>query len=308
MQRSGGTLISQLLDGHSELHVHPHELRIGHPKKHDWPVLDLDAEADALFAVLSEQTPLQHAQEGFKKIGHVEEAANPDYQALMRPFIFHQPLQAEIFRRLVARRRPVTRRQALDAYVTSYFNAWLDYQGLYKGAPRYWAGFVPRLFASLANQDAFAADYPDGRIITPVRDPASWYASARLHSPGYADPEAAIGLWLQANEAILSGLERRPDMILLVEHARVVSDTPGAMQAVARFLGVGFEPALLVPTFNGIPVTSNSSFGARYGVDPASADRSDRLEPEIRGLIESRTAAVQGRLRAAAAAHVARYG
>ena len=29
IQRSGGTLLSQLFDGHPECHAHPHELKIG---------------------------------------------------------------------------------------------------------------------------------------------------------------------------------------------------------------------------------------------------------------------------------------
>ena len=34
VQRSGGTLLSQLFDGHPELHAHPHELKIGYPTKY----------------------------------------------------------------------------------------------------------------------------------------------------------------------------------------------------------------------------------------------------------------------------------
>ena len=33
----GGSLLSQLFDGHPELHVHPPELMIGYPEKHIWP-------------------------------------------------------------------------------------------------------------------------------------------------------------------------------------------------------------------------------------------------------------------------------
>ena len=42
IQRSGGTLLSQLFDGHPELHAHPSELKIGRPKFWHWPPLDLD--------------------------------------------------------------------------------------------------------------------------------------------------------------------------------------------------------------------------------------------------------------------------
>src|SRR5207244_11583723 len=41
IQRSGGTLLSRLLDGHPECHAHPYEARLGHKSK--WPVLDLAA-------------------------------------------------------------------------------------------------------------------------------------------------------------------------------------------------------------------------------------------------------------------------
>ena len=33
VQRSGGTLLSQLFDGHPQVHAHPHELKIGYPEK-----------------------------------------------------------------------------------------------------------------------------------------------------------------------------------------------------------------------------------------------------------------------------------
>ena len=54
VQRSGGTLVNSLLDGHPELHVHPYELHIGHPTKADWPALDLDADSEVWLELLSE--------------------------------------------------------------------------------------------------------------------------------------------------------------------------------------------------------------------------------------------------------------
>jgi hypothetical protein len=34
IQRSGGSMLSQLFDVHPEVHAHPHELKFGHPKKY----------------------------------------------------------------------------------------------------------------------------------------------------------------------------------------------------------------------------------------------------------------------------------
>ena len=40
-QRSHWQLLSQLMDGHEELYVHPSELHIGRPNKYYWPNLNL---------------------------------------------------------------------------------------------------------------------------------------------------------------------------------------------------------------------------------------------------------------------------
>jgi hypothetical protein len=42
IQRSGGSMLSQLFDGHPQVHAHPHELKVGYPKKFIWPPIDLN--------------------------------------------------------------------------------------------------------------------------------------------------------------------------------------------------------------------------------------------------------------------------
>ena len=39
IQRSGGSLMAQLFDGHPELYAHPFEIHIGYPNKWDYPEL-----------------------------------------------------------------------------------------------------------------------------------------------------------------------------------------------------------------------------------------------------------------------------
>jgi hypothetical protein len=305
VQRSGGTLISQLLDGHSQLHVHPSELRVG-PTKRRWPSLDLTppVDADALFEALHETMARRHARRGYEKLGEAVKEGGADVAEHILPFVFLFELQGELFRRLIRERPPGTQREALNAYVTSYFNAWLDYQGLYKpaGQVRYWAAFAARLLAAPGNIEAFLADYPDGRIISPIRNPVSWYASARRHGPDYQDPAAAAELWLACNRMILDGLRDHPGLIMLVELEDLVTRTEEVMRQVAGFLGLDFEPVLLKPTFNGMDIASDSSFEPRYGVDPSSRDRSGDVEPQARALIEERTGPLYAQLRQAALA------
>ena len=92
----------------------------------------------------------------------------------------------------------------LDAYFTSYFNAWLDNQNLYTGPKKVVTGFTPRLAMDPENRDRFFAAYPDGTLVAIVREPQSWYRSAVKYSPRrFPDAETAIGLWRESTEAAL---------------------------------------------------------------------------------------------------------
>ena len=340
IQRSGGTLLVQLLDGHSQLHVHPWELHIGGPaktsldkmrpkktqakakpsdigrpkkahlhigglKKTQWPRLDLSADPQALFEALEEKIVLRHAQSGYRKINAPGRMATPEDDVQVLPFVFLHRLQAELFTACVSRS---SQREVLSAYATSYFNAWLDYQGLYKSDARAWVGFIPGFLTRPGSIDAYVVDYPDGRVLVSVRDPVSWFASARRHHGAFESVDYAVRHWKAGYEAVLAALEQRGEMILLVRYEDVVSDTEPVMRRVARFLGLDFEPSLLRPTFNGMDITSNSSFGAVRGLDPSGVDRSDQVASADRDLIRDQTGPLVARLQQAIDEQAGRQG
>lgn len=290
IQRSGGTLISQLLDGHPQLHAHPGELHIGRPNKYHWPVLDLAQPAEALFDALFERPTVENAARGYQKQSAAEADFDPDYRERVLPFLFDLGLQRRLFLQIAAARPFQRQRDALDAYATSYFNAWLDYQGLYRAprSVRYWSCFAARLLTQPGNVEAFFADYADGKVITVVRDPVSWFASAQRHSGEYADPEAAMDLWCSSYELLRDSLAGREGSYLMLAFEEAVDATETAMRRVAVFLGIRFRKSMLRPTFNGLPIRSDSSFGARIGVDRSASDRSHAVPPETRTYIQQR--------------------
>ena len=138
IQRAGGSLLGQLLDGHPECHAHPHELKIGYPREHNWPPLDL-ARPETWFDVLYEKRSLKNFVGGYHK------SAKRRHPYDTFPFIFLSRLQQVIFEAQVEEHRPSTEREVLDTYFTSYFNAWLDNHNLYAGPKRIVTGFTPRL-------------------------------------------------------------------------------------------------------------------------------------------------------------------
>jgi len=309
LQRAGGTLVSQLLDGHRELHVHPGELHIGHGRKYDWPVLDLSQPAAAIFDVLFERPLAEYVEFGYQKLSSAEADVDPDYRKRVLPFMFHLPLQRAIFLDQ-ARRHPIlTRRDAIDLYITSYFNAWLDYQGLYRpvGQVKYWAVFGARILSTPGQFEAFAADYPDGKSIAVLRDPVSWYASARRHSHEYENPTDAAAFWAATYRAICQNVEDKPDQVLILPFEDCVLETEAAMRRVARYLGIGFELSMLQPTFNGLPIESDSSFGSKQGIDASAVDRTAMVDEHSRRVVANATAGLYEKLRTLAGRHAKQY-
>jgi Sulfotransferase family len=267
IQRSGGTLLSQLLDGHPEAHAHPGELCIGKPKKWDWPPLDLER-PETWFEVLFEPQVDLYLREGFLKEKPLLGQLDPD----VFPFVFSPRVQRAVFEQCVADRRPDTERGVLDCYFTSYFNAWLDDQNLYAGPKKVVSAFTPRLAMEPERLARYLAAYPDGTFVCIVRDPCAWYASASKHRSHYADVRESIGLWRQSAETALDACGRHPDRVLVLTYEQLVAETEATMRRVAGRIGLSWSSVLLVPTFNGRPTLANSTEPVdRRGVLPERA-------------------------------------
>jgi hypothetical protein len=267
IQRSGGTLLSQLFDGHPQVHVHPHEICIGKPDKWDWPPLDLSA-PDTWFATLREPLLAEWVESGYVK-DQTELRKGRDTDVF--PFVFSLELQRRIFER--AATGAASERDVLDAYFTSYFNAWLDNHNLYTGAAqpadrgaagapgpkKAVVGFTPRLAMELERVERLLAAYPDGLLVSIVRDPRGWYASAQRHRKYYADVEQSIGLWRASTESALEAAARFGDRVVVLTYEQLVGEPEEAVSALAARIGISITPELLVPTFNGRPIRANSS-------------------------------------------------
>lgn len=286
IQRSGGTLLSQLFDGHPECHAHPYELLVGEGSKEEWPEIDLAAGPDRWFDLLASSSTGRNFEEGYVKY------ENSDRDALGRgeslPFLLPPWLQAELFARCVRARPPESARGVFDAYFTSYFHAWLN--GRFReGAKRAVVAFRPLLASNRASTARFFADYPDGHLVSVLRHPGSWWASARRHKPDrYASLEEALALWRRSTEGILENRRTHGERVHLLRFEDLLGDTEPTMRRLAGELGLAWSEALLAPTFNGSPIRANSSFAVEgFGVlaDPARRHL-EALDPAERAAVE----------------------
>ena len=251
IQGSGGSLLSQLFDGHPEIHAHPHELMIGYPKKHLWPRIDLNDRPEHWFEILFEDIVVQYVREGYR------EGKNHDETF---PFIFLPSLQRKIFLKYIDSAPTITRRDVFDAYMTSYFGAWLSNQN-YNGQKRFVTAFSSSLAMIKENMELFFEIYPDGRLISLVRDPKNWFPSASRHGARkYLDIRVALKQWQESVQAMLWNKERYGDGVCLVAFEDLVSKTPMVMRYLADLLNIQFDDILLTPTFNRFPIQEDTSF------------------------------------------------
>ena len=251
VQRSGGSLLSQLFDGHPELHAHPHELKIGYPKKHIWPKIDLHENPQRWLEILFEDKVIEHSKGGYKKERKQDEVF---------PFIFMPSVQSRIFLKYLSSVESQTLRDVFDAYMTSYFGAWLNNQNT-SGNKKFIIAFTARLAMSMNNMESFFEIYSDGRLISIVRDPKNWFPSALRHDPvKYGDIRSALELWHESTQAMIRNKEKFGERVCIIKFEDLVSKTEPVMRHLAYFLGIQFDEILLTPTFNKSPIRANTSF------------------------------------------------
>ena len=240
IQRSGGSLLSQLFDGHPELDTHPHELKIGYPNKYTWPKLDLDDHPKRWFETLFEPCVLNHFKAGYKKQRNMDETFL---------FLFFPSLQRELFLNYLNSIDEISLRDVFNAYMTSYFGAWLNNQNI-SGQKKFITAFTARLSMAKENMEAFFNIYPDGRLISVIRDPRNWYPSAANHQPlVYGDIRKALSLWENNARAMLWNKEKFGDRVCILTFEDLVGKTEAVMRYLADLLKISFDDGSADPHF-----------------------------------------------------------
>lgn len=266
IQRSGGTLLSRLFDAHPACFAHPYELSWGRPEKWHWPAIGSGNDrAGTTFTRLDQDWVRRLAKKGYYKKGPIKQTGK-------YPFVFDYSLQKILFKELHAKNKDA--RASLDDYLTSFFNAWLDYQNLYQPDKKFVTSFIPRLLMFPDSLERFRHDYPDGFIISSVRHPAGWYASAIKHKyDQHGSPERILDFWMRSTRAIIEAKHQLGDRLILIDFESLVADPAAFMRRVCGRTGLPWDHTLSAPTFNGMPVKSNSHYENVTHVDPDAGRR-----------------------------------
>lgn len=218
IQRSGGSMLNQLFDGHPEVHAHPHELAIGYPKKFNWPAIDLNGNPERWFEILFENNVVESLRFGYKKgAKHVD-----TFQ-----FTFAPSLQRKIFLKHLDTVDPTTIRAVFDAYMTSYFGAWVNNQNRL-GPKKFVTAFTPRLAMMEKNMKSFFDMYPEGRLISVIRDPRNWFPSANRHNASarkYGEIHRALDQWLDSVNSMVENKRQFGERVSIITFENLVKRT-----------------------------------------------------------------------------------
>lgn len=287
IQRSGGTLLSQLFDHHSECHTHPSEIFIGHPREEVWPDIGMDMQVGQWWKMLFESKSEVYFKDGYAKYGKANQSGK------VFPFIFSTSFQKSIFFKLATKAK--NKRQVFDAYMTSYFNAWMNNQNLYNRKKAIIA-FVPVLsYYNEQNLELFFQAYPDGKILSIIRNPVSWWSSAHEHRPDrYGDLPKAIKKWNKSTKGILNNKKKYNDQVIVLKFESLVLETERCMGHLCYLLGLGFDDIVLRPTYNGCDIRSDSTYSTGKGILKETANRRNNLTPRHIKYIEQHSVKYDG--------------
>jgi hypothetical protein len=284
--RSGGTLLQQLLDGHREVLMHPFELEIGRTRA-AWPELSdhelLDA--SAAFETLYERSIDRFIMSGLSP--HRPGSPNETRHA----FRFSRFRYRRVFHDLWAARPPNSQREVLDIYFSAFWSAWRDAPR--DAQPAFVGAFRPEIIADAPSMARLLADFPTGRVVSLVRDPISWLASARAQKLRYADLEWSARRWTRSVVAALDLRRSHPEQVLLGTFEDLVGDTERFTRVLADWLGISWAPSLLEPTTGGRPMKADSSFVVGgYGVRRETIARTSLVAEPDRSEMDRRCRAL----------------
>ncbi|TVP58120.1 MAG: hypothetical protein EA349_04980 [Halomonadaceae bacterium] len=285
VSRSGGTLLKELLDGHPQLWVMHRGLKFSRRR---WPTPDLTKSLSQWWQQCHRGDKLaEDYRYGFTK------KYNEDRPL---PFLFNAPAQKRLFRNLLGQQPPAGRRDVWNAYLSSYFSAWMDYQQRYSEPKAGVVNFSSWVMLFDDNVAEFFADYPDGRLIQIVRQPVSWCASVNKQGrkaydkTTFQSPETALPWWQFNTQGVLRNKKQYGERIVVLDFDGLVRNTQHSMQMLSKALGISYHPHMLTPTMNGMQILANSSFAIdQHGVQESTSRRDSEFDQETLALIEKET-------------------
>lgn len=269
IQRSGGTLLSQLFDGHSKCLVYPGELGIGNPKW-IWPCIDLNNSLFSIFKKLIDKYTVKYVLKGYTKQTSVGEKIVTNF-----PFNFDLTTNCNLFLEYIDNIESPTVRDIFNSYFYSYFKTLCGSADVSKTV----IGFIPRLSLINKSVEDFFKVYPDGKMISILREPVGWYASMSMHASSFAKNGNLFKIYIDNINSMVINEELYNNRVIVIGFQNLINNTEQIMRNLCNFINIDFEEILLTPTFNKMEIEADSNFieCIKTGIVKEVLNRRDKL-------------------------------
>ncbi len=267
--RCGGTITRNLLDGHPMFHVYPYELSW---EKNGYHWEDNLRVTDRTFHLLKDKWISHAINHGFDK---------------QIPFEFNRQDQRKIFLSSTAE----SSREVLGAYLTSFFNAWKNYQYFDKDK-KYCVAFCPWTKIDRSSVEGFFNIYPDGVRLHIIRNPFAWWASEKSYDKRVQKnvDDYLQSHWIHSTKEGIHLSQKLKGKYYLLNYDQLVVDPQGSMKSLCEAFKIPFSEELVTPSLNSWKRSSNSSHDREISlVNTSSLDKwREILDDSEKSLIETK--------------------
>jgi hypothetical protein len=282
MYENGGNTMHRFLDGHPELYVYPFESQIGngrcvdflsslYPFKYRYPDFPMGSAAGDYYEMFFD--------EEYKLVArnrNVSKFRDADFQVdeKLRKKIFIEILQT----------RQMTRGNIVAAFFEATFKSWSNAKS--SGKEVAYVGYSPVIGF---DGDKIMADFPLGHVIHVVRNPWSGFADTSKR-PFPLSTERYAWTWAMMQHHALVFAKQFPKRFHIVRFEDLVADRKATMGTLAKNLGIGWNDALLEPSWNGKPMQSVYPWGTiRTPTTEANVNTMNELDSDQKNIIKGIT-------------------
>ncbi|MBR1739829.1 MAG: sulfotransferase [Ruminococcus sp.] len=247
----GGNVTHRHLDGHSSLLVYPFESQLGNRDHKDflesiervqyrYPEFPEGMTAEELYEQFMDEEMKTYLR---KRNGSKFKDADLQMDEADRKAAFVKRLSGKDF---------IRRRDAVEAFFRSTFDAWRNYYTKAEDSMTY-VGYSP---AVGIDADRMIKDFPDIKIMHIVRNPFSAYRDTKRR-PFPQPLSKYLITWNIYHSTVEMYAKMYPENVRIFRYEDEVADKRKFMQEVADFIGVPFEEAMLYPSWNGQEIKEN---------------------------------------------------
>lgn len=262
MYENGGNTTQRLLDGHPALFSYPFESQPGtkhvqdhltslYPVKYRWPVFTLDGSpAEDYETIIDEECKVRIKTPGSSKFRDT-------------PITLDDRERKDIFVRMMDG-KPRTRGNLVEAFFRASAEAWRDRAR--SDRESVYVGYSPIIGV---DADKILADCEDSHVLNVVRNPWSAYGDTRRRAVPLSIAHYMTG-WSVHQQHALAFASRFPGRVHVVRYEDIVADPVKTLSAVLDKVGVGGDPALAAPSWNGKKLEQVHPWGTIRTATPAA--------------------------------------